>query len=183
MFDLIVLIFDTSINDEREVSQNETMAHAISEAVASIFLRLRKITLSFLERHNNSIVIAVEKKIVMCKMRTNTWKHSVRRRLFVCRCLLFVNRNINKPICFNGCVSATNKTLIQFRLSRRARCCYSCQMKNNILTQSWNCWDNRGKKERFYLFSAIMCDSFFHILFTRPWIESTEKIAKQTKAK
>lgn len=62
MFDLIVLIFDTSINDEREVSQNETMAHAISEAVASIFLRLRKITLSFLERHNNSIVIAVEKK-------------------------------------------------------------------------------------------------------------------------
>lgn len=72
MFDLIVLIFDTSINDEREVSQNETMAHAISEAVASIFLRLRKITLSFLERHNNSIVIAVEKKIVMCKMRTNT---------------------------------------------------------------------------------------------------------------
>lgn len=130
------------------------MAHAISVAVASIFLRLRKITLSFLERHNNSIVIAAEKKIVMLKNAHEYVKTFGAPKAFcVCRCLLFVNRNINKPICFNGCVSATNKTLIQFRLSRRARCCYLCQMKNNILTQSWNCWDNRWKeKERFYLF-------------------------------
>lgn len=151
-----------------------------------------KITLSFLERHNNSIVIAAHHSKVnnnkkMLNAQEYAWSYLVRWWLFlvcacVCVCLLFVNRNTNKPICFNAdvgyekCVRCT--IIIQFRLSRRIHWtlqCFVIRAIEKTATQYPNIleiaeiinWGKNEKREDFTFFSVIKCNSLSHILFTR----------------